>query len=37
MRAAKCGNTDNAVELMKDGADINMQNKVCLPLTLCMI
>ena len=31
MRASK---SDTVVKLIKDGADIHMQNKVCLPLTL---
>ena len=34
MEAARSGKTDTVVELIKDGADIHMQNKVCLPLTL---
>ena len=37
MRAARNGNTDVVVALMKEGADIHMQNEVgylFLPLTL---
>ena len=29
MIAAKRGNTENVVELVKEGADIHIQNKVC--------
>ena len=39
MIAARRGKTDTVVELVKGGADIHMQNKVCfllLHLTLCM-
>ena len=39
MIAAKCGKTDTVVELVKGGADIHMQDRVCclfLHLTLCM-
>ena len=39
MRAARWGKTDIVVELVKEGADIDMQNEVCclfLHLTLCM-
>ena len=39
MIAARYGNTDNVVEVVKGGADIDMQNKVCclfLHLTLCI-
>ena len=39
MIGAMFGNTDTIVELIKEGADIHMQDKVCclfLHLTLCM-
>ena len=29
MRAASCANTVTVMELMKEGPDIHMQNKVC--------
>ena len=38
MKAARWGKTDIVVELVKRGADIHMQNKVCclfLHLALC--
>ena len=40
MIAAREGKTDTVVELIKEGADSDMQNIVCcvfLHLTLCMI
>ena len=36
MMAAKEGNAANVVELIKEGADIDLQDRVCLHLTLCM-
>ena len=36
MVAAICGKTDTVMELVKKGADIHIQNKVCLHLTLIL-